>query len=74
MVATADPAHPAHASVVGRQRFVRRRAGFVVDVTAATDITSTETEVRTEIDLAVTVDGGPRAHRPWSQVDPRRLL
>ena len=74
MVATADPADPARASVRGRQRYVRSREGFVVDVTAVTEITSTETEVRAEIDVDVLVNGEPHAHRHWSQVDERRLL
>lgn len=74
MVATADPSDPAHASVRGRQRYIRSRDGFVVDVTAVTEITSTETAFRTEIDLDVLVNGEPKAHRHWSQVDERRLM
>jgi uncharacterized protein len=71
---TASDADPAHARMANRVVYRLDQDGRRIDVRAAGETTSTETDFRMTVELEVDLDGEPFFRRAWDETIPRRLV
>ena len=71
---TASDADPAHARMANEVHYWLDQDGRRIDVRAGGETTSTETDFRMTVRLAVELDGEPFFARDWDETIPRRLV
>jgi hypothetical protein len=71
---TASDGDPAHARMRTEVVYRLRQDGRAIDILVNGLTTSTETDFRMEVDLAVELDGAPFFARDWDETIPRRLV
>ena len=71
---TASDADPAHARMANEVHYWLDQDGRRIDVRAGGETTSTETDFRMTVRLAVDLDGQPFFARDWDETIPRRLV
>ena len=71
---TAADADPAHARMANDIVYWLDQDGHRIDVRAGGETTSTETDFRMTVRLAVDLDGEPFFERDWDETIPRRLV
>jgi putative CocE/NonD family hydrolase len=71
---TASDADPAHARMANEVHYWLDQDGRRIDIRAGGETTSTETDFRMTVRLAVDLDGQPFFARDWDETIPRRLV
>jgi hypothetical protein len=71
---TASRTEPARLNAHGTHVFTLQGIGGETCASAMADVTSDRTSFHVVVDLSITVNGAPHAHRRWTRTIPRRLL